>query len=58
MANSEKVANGEVEITDLCDQLKRKAKCTGSGPAIDPKDLDDILGPERTKQEDILNMFR
>lgn len=58
MTNSEKFATGEIDITDLCDQLKRKAKCTGNGPKIDPKDLDDILGPERTKQEDVLNMFR
>lgn len=58
MANSEKIVNGEVEITDLCDQLKRKAKCTGNGPPIDPKDLDEILGPERVKKEDILDMFR
>lgn len=58
MANSEKVVTGEVDISDLCDQLQRKARCTGNGPAIDPKDLDDILGPERTEQEDVLNMFR
>lgn len=58
MAKSEKVATGEVDITDLCDQLKRKAKCNGNGPEIDQKDLDDILGPERTNQEDVLNMFR
>lgn len=58
MANSEKVVTGEADISDLCDQLKRKARCTGNGPEIDPKDLDDILGPERTEQEDVLNMFR
>lgn len=58
MAKSKKVTTGEVDISDLCDQLKRKAKCTGNGPEFDPKDLDDILGPERTKQEDVLSMFR
>lgn len=58
MANSEKVVTGEAEISDLCDQLKRKARCNGSGPEIDPKDLDEILGPERKGQENVLNMFR
>lgn len=58
MANSEKVVTGEADISDLCDQLKRKARCTVDGPEIDSKDLDDILGPERTKKEDVLNMFR
>lgn len=57
MANSEKIVTGEADISDLCIQLQRKARCTGTGPVIDPKDLDDILGPERTKQ-DVLNMFR
>lgn len=58
MTNSKKVVTGEADISDLCDQLKRKARCTVNGPEIDPKDLDDILGPERTKQEHVLNMFR
>lgn len=58
MANSEKLVTGEVDIPDLCDQLRRKARCNGNGPEFDPKDLDDILGPERTEQGDVLNMFR
>ncbi len=59
MQNSEKVRAGEVDMDNLCAQLKAKARCTGSGPSIDPKDIDDILGPELPQsQKDLLKMFR
>lgn len=57
MQASEKVQSGEIDIDDLCSQLKAKAKCTGNGAMIDQNDLDQILGAAPTTQKDILNMF-
>ncbi|KAG7007599.1 AP-1-like transcription factor napA [Physcia stellaris] len=49
---SEKVSSGEVDMDDLCSQLKRKAKCTVTGAVIDTADLDKILGPISPQQRD------
>lgn len=55
--NSAKVQSGEIDIDNLCAQLKAKAKCTGEGPSIEQKDVDDILGPEPVEHKDPRNMF-
>lgn len=52
MQASEKVSSGEVDMDDLCSQLKRKAKCTVTGAVIDTADLDKILGPISPQQRD------
>lgn len=47
----------ESEMDDLCSQLKSKAKCSGKGAVIHQKDVDEILGPAPTDQNDTLKMF-
>lgn len=54
---SQKVQSGEVDMDDLCSQLKSKAKCSGSGAVIDQKDVDAILGPAPKEHEDFLKIF-
>ncbi|KAL8715769.1 MAG: hypothetical protein Q9220_000436 [cf. Caloplaca sp. 1 TL-2023] len=55
---SEKAQTGEVDMDDLCSQLKAKAKCSGSGAVIEQKDVDAILGPPPDAQKDFLKMFK
>lgn len=56
--NSEKVTSGEIDMDDLCSQLKSKAKCSGKGAVIDQADVDRILGPPSTgEQKDFFSMF-
>ncbi|KAI4202438.1 MAG: hypothetical protein LQ346_001996 [Caloplaca aetnensis] len=55
---SEKAQTGEIDMDNLCSQLKSKAKCSGSGAVIEQKDVDAILGPPPNAQKDFLKMFR
>ncbi|KAL8789715.1 MAG: hypothetical protein Q9213_000965 [Squamulea squamosa] len=55
---SEKTQSGEVDMDNLCSQLKAKAKCSGSGAVIEQKDVDAILGPPPEEQLDFLKMFK
>ncbi|KAL8947575.1 MAG: hypothetical protein Q9183_007773, partial [Haloplaca sp. 2 TL-2023] len=55
---SEKAQSGEVDMDNLCSQLKAKAKCSGSGAVIEQKDVDAILGPAPEEQNDFLKMFK
>ena len=57
MQSSEKVQSGAADMDDLCSQLKAKAKCSGSGAVVDQRDVDKILGPAPTEQQDFLKMF-
>ena len=57
MQSSERAQSGEVDMDDLCSQLKSKAKCSGKGAVIEQKDVDAILGPAPTEEPDFLNMF-
>lgn len=46
-------------MDDLCQQLKSKAKCSGTGLIIDPRDIDAILGAEANETpKDVLSMFK
>lgn len=58
MQQSEKAQSGEVDMDNLCSQLKAKAKCSGSGAVIEQKDVDAILGPPPDEQKDFLKMFK
>lgn len=58
MQQSERAQTGEVDMDNLCSQLKAKAKCSGSGAVIEQKDVDAILGPPPDDQKDFLKMFR
>ncbi|KAL8628227.1 hypothetical protein Q9189_006080 [Teloschistes chrysophthalmus] len=56
LQHSEKAQSGDIE--GLCAQLKAKAKCSGTGPVIEQKDVDAILGPPPDEQRDFLKMFK
>ena len=60
MQGSEKVQSGEIDINDLCAQLKAKAKCNGSEAVIDEKDMNDILGPPSATvgEMDLFKIYR
>ncbi|KAL8904250.1 MAG: hypothetical protein Q9171_007113 [Xanthocarpia ochracea] len=55
---SERARSGEVDMDNLCSQLKAKAKCSSSGAVIEQKDVDAILGPASGEQPDFLQMFK
>ena len=58
--NSKRAQSGQVDMDDLCSQLKAKAKCSGKGAVIEQKDLDAILGPAHpapAESDDFLKMF-
>lgn len=57
MQGSEKVQAGEVDMDNLCAQLKAKARCNGSSAVIDKKDVDDLLGPEPSSTKNLMKMF-
>jgi len=54
---SQKGQSGEIDMDDLCSQLKSKAKCSGKGAVIDQKDVDAILGPAPAESTNFLDMF-
>lgn len=57
---SKKAQSGQVDMDDLCSQLKSKAKCSGKGAVIAEKDVDAILGPASpapAESNDFLKMF-
>lgn len=58
MQQSEMAQTGEIDMDNLCSQLKAKAKCSGSGAVIEQKDVDAILGPPPDKQKDFFQMFK
>ncbi|KMQ45850.1 Yap1 redox domain [Trichophyton rubrum] len=39
----EKFRNGEIDVDNLCTQLRTKARCSEGGVVIDQKDVDDIV---------------
>lgn len=57
---SKRAQSGQVDMDELCSQLKSKAKCSGKGAVIAEKDVDAILGPETPatgEPTDFLKMF-
>lgn len=58
MQRSEKDQFGEVDMDNLCSQLKSKAKCSGGGAVVEQKDVDAILGPPSEDQKDFTKMFK
>ncbi|KAL9002334.1 MAG: hypothetical protein Q9188_004722 [Gyalolechia gomerana] len=47
---SQKAQSGEIDMDNLCSQLKAKAKCSGTGAVVEKKDADAILGPSPEDQ--------
>lgn len=35
--------NGEIDVDNLCTELRTKARCSRTGVVIDQKDVDDIV---------------
>lgn len=48
----EKFRNGEIDVDNLCAELRSKAKCSKYGAVVDKEDLDKILGKEHEKSVD------
>ncbi|EXJ90755.1 fungal AP-1-like factor [Capronia coronata CBS 617.96] len=44
LQSMEKFRNGEIDIDNLCSELRAKAKCSEGGAVVDKKDVDSILG--------------
>jgi len=40
----EKFRNGEIDVDNLCTELRSKARCSEGRPVIPEKDVDRILG--------------
>lgn len=40
----EKFRNGEIDVDNLCTELRTKARCSEGGVVVDQKDVDDIMG--------------
>jgi len=47
LQSMEKFRNGEIDIDNLCSELRAKAKCSEGGAVVDRKDVDKILGSAR-----------
>jgi len=47
LQSMEKFRNGEIDIDNLCSELRAKAKCSEGGAVVDKKDVDKILGTAR-----------
>lgn len=47
LQSMEKFRNGEIDIDNLCSELRTKARCSGGGVVVDQKDVDDIMGRVR-----------
>jgi len=43
LQSMEKFHNGQVDLDDLCTELRTKARCSESGPVINKKDVDAII---------------
>jgi AP-1-like transcription factor len=47
LQSMEKFRNGDIDIDNLCSDLKAKARCTEFGAAVNQKDVDRILSSAR-----------
>lgn len=47
LQSMEKFRNGEIDVDNLCTELRTKARCSEGGVVVNQKDVDDIMG--RTK---------
>jgi hypothetical protein len=48
----EKFRNGEIDVDNLCAELRSIAKCSVRGAVVDKEDVDRILGREHEKSTD------
>ncbi|KAJ5758515.1 AP-1-like transcription factor napA [Penicillium odoratum] len=47
LQSMEKFRNGEIDVDNLCTELRNKARCSEGGVVVNQRDVDDIMG--RTK---------
>ena len=47
LQSMDKFRNGEIDVDNLCSELRTKARCSEGGVVVNQKDVDDIMG--RTK---------
>lgn len=57
MQESGKAQSGEIDMDNLCSQLKSKAKCSGTGAVVEKRDADEILGFS-SEDQDFAKMFK
>ena len=39
----DKFRNGEIDVDNLCSELRTKARCSEGGVVVDQKDVEDIV---------------
>ncbi|KAJ5172031.1 AP-1-like transcription factor napA [Penicillium capsulatum] len=44
LQSMEKFRNGEIDVDNLCSELRTKARCSEGGVVVDQTDVDDIMG--------------
>lgn len=44
LQSMDKFRNGEIDVDNLCTELRTKARCSEGGVVVDQKDVDDIMG--------------
>ncbi|GES64385.1 PAP1-domain-containing protein [Aspergillus terreus] len=44
LQSMEKFRNGEIDVDNLCSELRTKARCSEGGVVVNQKDVDDIMG--------------
>ena len=44
LQSMEKFRNGEIDVDNLCAELRSKARCSEGGAVVDEKEVDRILG--------------
>lgn len=44
LQSMEKFRNGEIDVDNLCSELRTKARCSEGGVVVNQRDVDDIMG--------------
>lgn len=44
LQSMEKFRNGEIDVDNLCSELRTKARCSEGGVVVNQKDVEDIMG--------------
>lgn len=44
LQSMEKFRNGEIDVDNLCSELRTKARCSEGGVVVDQTDVEEIMG--------------
>ena len=44
LQSMERFRNGEIDVDNLCSELRTKARCSEGGVVVNQNDVDDIMG--------------